>query len=109
LPAWNNRSTKGRSREEVGVSSIENTLGERGQQYGDFSNQAKIVQRLKEVIYAEEVYVRLSSTQLEALDIILHKISRIINGNPNHIDTWHDIAGYATLVQQIIENGESGG
>jgi hypothetical protein len=38
--------------------------------------------------------------QREALDMILHKIARIVNGNPNETDHWHDIAGYATLVEQ---------
>jgi hypothetical protein len=109
LPAWNNRTTRSGSREDTGTSSLENTLNERGQQYGNFSNQAEIAQKLKGVVYAEEGYERLSSAHREALDIILHKISRIINGNPNYVDNWHDIAGYATLIQQIIENDESGG
>jgi len=27
-----------------------------------------------------------------------HKIGRILNGDPNWSDSWHDIAGYAQLV-----------
>lgn len=36
--------------------------------------------------------------------MILHKIARIMNGDPDHIDHWHDIAGYATLIEWILTN-----
>ena len=38
------------------------------------------------------------SRQAEAMDMIIHKIGRIINGNPDVVDHWLDIAGYAQLV-----------
>jgi hypothetical protein len=41
---------------------------------------------------------RLSAHQREALDMIMHKVSRILNGNPNHKDSWVDIEGYAHIV-----------
>lgn len=31
-----------------------------------------------------------------------HKQARILNGDPNYADSWHDIAGYATLVEQEL-------
>jgi len=37
--------------------------------------------------------------------MVVHKISRILNGNPNNIDSWHDIVGYASLVEKRL-NGE---
>jgi len=42
--------------------------------------------------------------QREALDMICHKIARIVNGNPDYADSWTDIAGYATLVAERLEN-----
>jgi hypothetical protein len=45
----------------------------------------------------------LNPSQREALDMIQHKIGRILAGNPNHHDHWHDIAGYATLVANELE------
>ncbi len=36
--------------------------------------------------------------------MIFHKIARIINGDPNYADSWVDIAGYATLVANRLEN-----
>jgi hypothetical protein len=49
----------------------------------------------------------LDSDQLEALDMIAHKIARILNGDPNYADNWIDIAGYATLVANRLEKGEN--
>lgn len=81
--------------------TVTETLQQRGSNYGDFESQARIVQSLKCVAY-EQCKVTLEEFHNEALDMIFHKIARILNGNPNHIDSWHDIAGYATLAEQII-------
>jgi len=40
----------------------------------------------------------LAHDQAESLDMIIHKIGRIVNGNPDVVDHWLDIAGYAQLV-----------
>jgi len=37
--------------------------------------------------------------QREALRIIASKISRMCSCDPEYADNWHDIAGYATLVE----------
>ena len=47
---------------------------------------------------------RLNTAQEEALEMIAHKIARIINGDPDYKDNWHDIAGYATLVERSLKN-----
>ncbi len=77
-------------------------LTERGQQYGPFMDHAEITQILKDEIRAHLVkrktHLAIAFDQQEALDMICHKIGRIVNGNPNHIDSWDDIAGYARLV-----------
>jgi hypothetical protein len=30
--------------------------------------------------------------------MIAHMLGRILNGDPDYADSWHDIAGYAQLV-----------
>lgn len=40
----------------------------------------------------------------EALFMIAHKIGRIVNGDPWYADSWIDIAGYAKLVADRLEN-----
>ena len=79
-------------------------LKERGASYGRFTETAEVIQQLKGVIYAELAFrdKRLDPDQQEALDMICHKIGRIINGNPDLIDSWQDIAGYAELVVQRL-------
>jgi len=84
-------------KKENEMESIQETLAERGKVYGDFKNHAKITQLLKGVILQEQGYSRLSNSQREALDMIFHKVGRIINGDPNYIDSWVDIVGYAQL------------
>ena len=76
---------------------ITDTLQERGQRYGVFTRHAEISQQLKEVINQYQTKV-LAADQQEALDMICHKIGRILNGDPDYADSWHDIAGYAQLV-----------
>ena len=83
-------------------------LKERGQRYGRFDGHANVTQRLKGVI-AGELHIRrkeLANDQQEALDMICHKIGRIINGDANYEDSWRDIAGYAQLVaDRLLEPG----
>ena len=76
---------------------ITETLQERGKRYGVFTRHAEISQQLKEVINQYQTKV-LAADQQEALDMICHKIARILNGDPDYADSWHDIAGYAQLV-----------
>jgi hypothetical protein len=82
------------------MTDVHDTLAERGQQYGIFEDHARVAQRLK-TYYRTELTKRgktMLPDQFESLDMIMHKIARIVNGNPNYADSWHDIAGYATLV-----------
>lgn len=84
--------------------SVEQTLEERGKRYGDFAGHAMVTQTMKQLI-AEELAARekvLAPDQQEALDMICHKIGRIVNGDPNYADSWHDIAGYAKLVDDRL-------
>ena len=41
--------------------------------------------------------------QWEALEMIVHKIGRIVNGNPDKVDHWVDIAGYAKLIADRLQ------
>ena len=89
------------------------TLEERGKRYGDFMGHATVTMRLKRVA-ADELGARgksLADDQQEALDMIFHKIGRIVNGDADYDDSWHDIAGYAQLVVERLrrDGGRQGG
>lgn len=82
------------------TDSIDKILDERGEQYGKFEDHAQVSQSLKVVIYGH-LRARgkgLAADQIEALEMICHKMARIINGNADYADSWDDIAGYAKLV-----------
>ena len=97
--------------------NIEQTLNERGSRYGDFSDHARICQALKEVMMDFTVYTEgarstvpwgaLPDIHKQALEVIADKIARILSGDPNYADNWHDIQGYAKLVEDRLpkENG----
>lgn len=75
-------------------------LNERGSRYGSFRTHSQIAMMLKDFFRNLPSWHTLSYSQKEALDMIAHKIGRIVNdgGDPNYADSWVDIAGYATLV-----------
>jgi hypothetical protein len=50
---------------------------------------------------------RLQPDQQEALEMIAHKVGRILNGDPNYHDSWHDIVGYTKLVADRLATGKS--
>jgi len=88
----------------IDCQTVERTLEERGKRYGTFSEHAEIAQQLKSVLQAKPGWYRLATDQKEALEMICHKMARIINGDPNYADSWHDIAGYAKLIDERIKN-----
>ena len=77
--------------------SIKSTLEERSKTHGDFTENAEIMQQLKYVCHLSPNWKnnKLSVVQQEAIDMICHKLGRILAGDPNHADHWLDVQGYA--------------
>lgn len=94
------------SNAEKKETNIEAILTERGNRYGPFSGHAKITQLLQRDMRSCIGWNNLSAPQKEALEMIAHKIGRILNGDPDYDDSWVDIAGYATLVADILQGKE---
>lgn len=93
--------------------SLELTLKERGNRYGDFTDHAKIAQDLQDVMRnatsgsdghgdKKDCWESLSPVQKQALTVIADKIARILSGDPDYIDNWHDIQGYARLIEERL-------
>jgi len=81
------------------MEELNDILEERGKRYGDFKTHADITQKLKDDMkHNFEGWERLSNSQREALEMIAHKIGRILNGDPDYSDSWVDIAGYSQLI-----------
>ena len=101
--------------EQVTTDSVSATLQERGKRYGDFSEHARICQSLLFVMQnavtsfhssePKETFPSwgyLSPVQRQALTVIADKIARILSGDSNYVDNWHDIQGYAKLVEDRL-------
>lgn len=89
----------------AGKTDVDSVLTERGTRYGRFTDHAAVTQSLKFVVWRHlnARNMQLDPDQQEALDMICHKIGRIVNGDPNYADSWVDIAGYAKLVADRLE------
>lgn len=78
--------------------TLEQTLEQRKNTHGNFKENSAISMGLKSIIRDHDNFYFMPRYQQEALDMIAHKISRLIAGDSYFIDTWRDIAGYAQLV-----------
>lgn len=90
------------------TNDIHMILTERGDRYGKFIDHAALTQHLKAVI-RQALLQRgkvLADDQMEALEMICHKIGRIVNGDPDYVGSWQDVAGYAQLVADRLHGIE---
>lgn len=85
------------------AESIEQTLAERGARYGAFKDHAAIAQDLQDDMRAAPGWKLLAPDQKQALSVIADKIARMLNGDPDYLDNWHDIIGYAKLVEDRLK------
>ena len=90
---------------EVESVSVDKTLNARAEMYGTFKDGAALMQSIKRTLadHAAKHNKTFADDQWEALEMIVHKIGRIVNGDPNVTDHWVDIAGYATLIAERLE------
>lgn len=91
------------------MTDIDNLVSERAKTHGSFEDHARITQRLKFILDDEcarrgrRNQQSLTSQHNEALDMICHKIGRIIAGDASFQDHWDDIAGYAKIANQDLD------
>ncbi|KVE99283.1 hypothetical protein WJ03_13345 [Burkholderia vietnamiensis] len=84
------------------MPEITETLAERGARYGVFAEHAHIAQALQDAMRATGGWSKLAADQKQALTVIADKIARMLNGDPDYVDNWHDIIGYAKLVEDRL-------
>lgn len=82
--------------------SVSNTLNERGERYGSFADHARIAQGLQDEMRSAPKWNSLDHDMKQALSVIADKIARILNGDPFYNDNWHDIQGYAKLIEDRV-------
>jgi len=80
------------------MSDVEKTINDRWKSHGDFAAVAATYSRLMKEV--ETSGAQLHPVHRMCLEMIFHKVARIVNGDPNFPDHWHDIAGYAALAER---------
>lgn len=81
------------------TNPVDETLAERGQHYGDFKETFAVIQEIKLALQHGKGWDHMPLERREALEMIAVKMGRLVSGDSGHADSWHDIAGYARLVE----------
>lgn len=87
--------------------NIDATLAERQSQYGSFEDVAFVTENIMTTLanVRSNGLQDLPHTHRMALYMIASKMARIVNGDFNHLDGWHDIGGYSKLIEDLIGDG----
>lgn len=80
------------------MTTVDETLAERGARYGTFVTHAQYAEDMNLIFQRSPNWETMNADCKESLRIIANKIGRILNGDPEYDDNWRDIAGYATLI-----------
>lgn len=88
---------------------IAHTLQTRQKTHGDFYQQASTSMDILNAMEASRNWSTLTPDQKEALLLIAVKLGRILTGSSFEPDHWHDIAGYAQLVENRLNGKPSNG
>ncbi len=82
--------------------NMQQLLNERGKRYGEYREHARITQAIKRAMADSPNWGILSDDKRETLDMLAHKLGRILNGDPEYEDSWIDCVGYITLTLQEL-------
>lgn len=85
------------------ASNVKKTLNSRGKSYGNFVEQFRVAQNIKDSMRDSVNWDSLPPEMKESLEMCATKISRILTGDVNHKDSWHDVSGYAKLIDDSLE------
>lgn len=91
------------------MNSIEQTLSQRQNTYGKFKDHARITQNIKRAMADSPNWNWMPDDMREALEMVAHKIGRILNGDPSYADSWHDIIGYTRLIEKDLDENSGAG
>ena len=87
-------------------TNVHEMLEGRATRYGTFEGHARISQALKRAMQDSPNWSKLTDVQKEGLEMVQHKIARMLNGDPLYLDNIVDIVGYSTLVKDVMETND---
>lgn len=85
---------------------INDTLGNREGTHGNFEDVANTTTAIVRAMQNSRNWDELFPVQQQALLMIAIKAARILSGCAEEPDHWHDIAGYATLVERFVTQAD---
>ena len=88
------------------MKDVTETLDQRENRYGEYVNVSETAQLLKNVLRNSASWGIMEPYMQESLDLIANKLARICNGDPFYDDSWHDVGGYAKLVEIELAKGK---
>lgn len=91
------------------MADLNATLKARGGTHGDFGDNAKIAQAIKEIMRESPNWYAFPDWLKEGLDLIALKQARILSGDFTHEDNYHDGAGYFKLMEDRIREYKGSG
>lgn len=109
MTAKNTTNSKPAAAEAKGVTDTNAILAQRGGSHGKFGDNATFHEYMltgMQMHLNGEGWNRLSARQKLSLTVMAQKIARILSGDPDFVDHWTDIEGYAKLVRVNLETGE---
>lgn len=84
------------------MAKLSETLADRKPRYGRFDHHAARARAFINVAEASANWNKLPPDTQHATCYILDKLARALEGDPDYSDNWHDIAGYATLIEDRL-------
>lgn len=88
-------------RHDEWADTVDSILDQRNKTHGEFMDVAAVAVGLRQII--RDRRPDLMPDQEEALTLICTKIARIVNGDPNEVDHWSDLAGYSMLIADRLK------
>ncbi len=88
------------------MKDVTETLEQRENRYGEYKDVSTTSQWLKDIMHAGDSWNAMEPYMQESLDLIANKLARIVNGDPFYDDSWHDVGGYAKLVEIELAKGK---
>lgn len=91
-------------------NTVQTITDQRGERYGDFRGHATASQSLKQIVEDalsdNPQFANMSKSDQfivrEGLGMIMHKVGRIVNGDPTYDDSWVDIEGYSKITRERV-------
>mgnify|MGYP006282162271 CR=1 FL=1 len=82
---------------------IQDTLKKREETHGDYVEVSRIIRDLVDIMEYSKNWNDLYPFQKDALYLIAVKIARMLEGDYTATEHPHDIAGYATLMEVLLD------